>query len=264
MRRTLHVLLKIVWLTVCGWAPAVVPGPPDTSTPASGPRSPDSLLPRGHQEPRPRPRPPPPGSYRQRRSCCKTPALAPGGPGRARRGGVPWWWWRPDPGGLGAPDHRDSLGPRPATGPVAPNHLWGENSRCLNIVADITKELNSSTHSIFYSHRKGSSRPNRVRKVVRRTQALPLSSSSFSGCLSPDQNSGTTEEDRRICNISSSQPPSSRPRPWSHRTPNESERFCSVTEEPGDVWNMEQEEWSRQTHMQFHKLMSGLCFGSCA
>lgn len=74
---------------------------------------------------------------------------------------------------------------------------------------------------------------------MRRTQALPLSSSSFSGCLSPDQNSGTTAEDRCICNVSRSQMPSSWPRSWLHSRAQHSERLWSITEQLGDIWNNE-------------------------
>lgn len=78
--------------------------------------------------------------------------------------------------------------------------------------------------------RKGSSWSSRVLKAVSRTQALPLSSKLFSGCLRPDQNSGTTEEDRRICRLSSSQLASTRSRACSRSKASESERFCSTTE----------------------------------
>lgn len=65
----------------------------------------------------------------------------------------------------------------------------------------------------FYLPRLGCSRSNSVRKAARRTKALSRSSSSFSGCLSPDQNSGTTDEDKHICRVSSSQLPSSWSKP---------------------------------------------------
>lgn len=66
---------------------------------------------------------------------------------------------------------------------------------------------------MVHSPRKGSSLSSRVLKAVSRTQTLSFSSISFSGCFRPDQNSGTTQADRRICSVSSSQLPSSRPRP---------------------------------------------------
>lgn len=108
------------WLTGCGWAPAGVPGPADTSTAARGPSSPGR--PR-HREPRWRPHRCPPGSCRQRRSGCKTPALAPGGREPGRRGGGPWWWWRLAPWGLWILGHTDLHGPHPATPPASPNQL---------------------------------------------------------------------------------------------------------------------------------------------
>lgn len=110
---------------------------------------------------------------------------------------------------------------------------WGEKGdvwKWLTLTDGILQTL-----CFFYLLRKGSRWSSRVLKAVRRTHVLPCSSNSFSGCFSPDQNSGTTEDDRCICKVSSSQTPSSWPRPWLHSRDRQSERLCSGTELPGDT-----------------------------
>lgn len=113
-------------LTVCGWVPAGVPEPPDTSTGQSEPHSPGKVFPLDYHCPFPLA--PPAGSCTQKTSCCKTPALALGEWDLERRGGGTWWWWRPAPWGFWDPDQRDRLDLLPARSPAAPTHL--EEEKC--------------------------------------------------------------------------------------------------------------------------------------